>query len=246
MALLDWIDLFTPRCTQCNRKVRNAVACRACAARCCSDNCFQKHLKARHGDILDQQAELQRKMRREQDKIDELEDIQARAALDLHAKCPSCTAELRIPRKLKGKSISCPHCGVSMLVPEVEVAKAPTPPLPWWRWKIVQGLFAWAVIIAVCAGVPRYLAWRQDEKLRQADALYEQGKRAEAADLYKAAWVQAKDQVRTIKRIVEAEVERGDLKEAAKWVKMGVKYKVEIDYDSKAAKELLEKAKAGQ
>jgi hypothetical protein len=45
---LDIIDVLTPRCQRCNRKIRNTFKCRTCGARLCSESCFEKHFNLAH------------------------------------------------------------------------------------------------------------------------------------------------------------------------------------------------------
>jgi hypothetical protein len=93
------------------------------------------------------------------------------------------------------------------------------------------------------------VAPKQEDKglaeLKAADRLFGEGKRAEAVAKYKTnfAAVASQSQAEILKRIVEHEVETGDLKEARRWIELGLDKGLAPRYAGGAAFKLEREAK---
>lgn len=101
MSFRGWVntlgrvaDQLAPRCPQCNRKMRHRVCCKVCRQECCSHNCFERHLKAAHADVLEEQRQAKRQYEQQQRLAEKeqallaerLLEEQARAAREERAK----------------------------------------------------------------------------------------------------------------------------------------------------------------
>jgi hypothetical protein len=93
------------------------------------------------------------------------------------------------------------------------------------------------------------MVWKTEKEeaaIREGNELYKQGKLAEAIEKYKYGFpsvVISKEEAEIVKRIVEYEVKAGNAEEARKWIEKGLKRKLEITYESPAAKKLFRKVK---
>ena len=73
MSFRGWVNTsialsnhLAPHCPQCNRKMRSGVKCRLCKTKCCSQNCFHRHINTVHSDLVEKQrfADRQREQQR--------------------------------------------------------------------------------------------------------------------------------------------------------------------------------------
>jgi hypothetical protein len=190
-----------PACVHCNRGARTPVSCPHCWWQvCCSERCLTNHIKAAHPkqaaamEAQKESAEIEkenrrRELRRLNKEMDRLEKEKAEAESGLRGECPNCKALLSIPRKYKGKKIPCPHCKAELHVPEAEVvSRPPEPAEPFWTVRRVAiGLTFWAVVLSCCCGVPGWI-WHAQTPIREADRLYDEGRKAEAVARYQEMW----------------------------------------------------------
>lgn len=245
-----------PACVHCNRGARKPISCPHCWWQvCCSERCLQNHIKAAHpkqaatNSAAKEAAEIEKENRRRElnrahNELDRLEKEKVEAESGLRGECPHCGAVLSIPRKFKGKKIPCPHCNIELHVPEAEILEAPEePPKPFWTLRrVVFGLAFWAAAVAVCGGLP-FQIWRAQRPRMEANRLYEEGRKAEAVAKYEDMWERVGAPAEMLKRIVEYHLEAKNEVEASRWIEKGLDKNVAADYDTPAAKPLLEKAK---
>ena len=247
-----------PACVHCNRGVRNPVYCPHCwlswSYPCCSERCLQNHIQTAHPkEAAAQQAKKEaqketgeaerenrrRTRRRLNNALDRLEKEKAEIESGMRAGCPHCGAELRVPRKYKGKTIHCPNCKAELNVPEAELISVPEPVIPFWRRKTVwQNAVAWGVILAFLGW-----AWLKHEPVSQADSLFKEGRTAEAIAKYEEIWDSGVGS-RPLQRIVDYHLGLGNEAEAIRWIEKGLDRRPEYKYESPAAQALFERVKA--
>jgi HEAT repeat protein len=81
-------------------------------------------------------------------------------------------------------------------------------------------------------------------ELREADALYELGKKAEAVARYKARFPASTDPARLIRRIVEYEAGKGDNPEAKRWIERAIDAKLDVVFEGETSRALLGEVRA--
>lgn len=106
-----------------------------------------------------------------------------------------------------------------------------------------------ALSVGCCIGLPTWLATKEAaaaRELKAADALYAEGKKAEATTKYKEHFDKAPDSDKplALKRIVEQEVDAGHADEARRWVERGLDQRVAAAYEAPAARALLASVQA--
>jgi hypothetical protein len=148
--------------------------------------------------------------------------------------CPECDA------RLSDRADECPKCGCPLRqrrrprdedYPERRPRKRRT-----FVWVLVLfGLLG----LGLCIGVIN--KERQKTALEEADRLWSAGIRDEAVSKYKEGFPAATSDQKpaVVKRIVEQQLAKGDLKNARTWVEKGLDGKMTVAYETAPAKELL-------
>ena len=241
---------LTP-CVYCNKGARKPIACPHCWSRqtCCSQRCLLNHIKVTHPKQAaemasqEEEAETERESRRREQRQAQKERAEAEAGM--RVECGDCGALLSIPRRFKGQTIPCPHCGVMQNVPVAELLAAPEePPEPFWtKRRLVLGCTFWSLVLSCCFGVPGWIYHAQKPRV-EANRMYDEGRKAEAVAKYQEMWERLDSPPDMLKRIVEYHLETKNEAEATRWVEKGLDKNVAVNYDTPAAKALHDKVKA--
>lgn len=155
---------------------------------------------------------------------------------------PELRGRVEHPAQVQGQEIPCPHCKVEMHVPEAEVLSAPEP--FWTARRVVLGLTFWAFVLSCCCGVPTW-AWWKTGPLREADRLYDEGRKAEAVAKYQEMWENSGAKTKLLKRIVEYHLETNNEAEATRWVEKGLDGKTPENYEARPRRRCMKRSRRG-
>lgn len=237
-------------CVYCNKGARKPIYCPHCRSwqACCSQRCLLNHIKVTHPkqaaeiEAQEEAAETERDSRQREHRRAQKQKADAESGLQFE--CVKCRAMLSVPRRFKGQMVSCPHCGTPHRVPEAEVLEAPPePPEPFRTVKLALGCAFCALVLSCCCGFPMKTYYAHKPRM-EANRLYDEGQKAEAVARYEEMWERVGARADMLKRIVEYHLEVKNEAEATRWIEKGLDKSVAVDYDTPAAKALLEKAKA--
>lgn len=146
--------------------------------------------------------------------------------------CPTCNRWVDVPEESPQQQ---PRQATSQAAPQTEPVKPPRQ-----KGGLLSGLAGLVILAILCSGVASWLKGRAQESIKEADKLYAEGKQEEAVRAYKKHFSEAGDRKpELLKRIVEYELKQGDRAEARHWVEKGIDGKLEVAYDSEAARGLL-------
>ena len=177
--------------------------------------------------------------------------------------CPHCRTRLTVTDDLAADGeVQCPKCGTLVaLAPPAPVAARPSPRAgrPTRARPVDEpaadkgapgvsnacatlGCFL-LVVFGCCGGCGIWSEVRQRalDDLAAADRLYAEGKKAEAVAKYKDRYSFVPDgrKAEVVKRVADHEATAGDKAEARRWVEKGLDAKLDIKYESPAARDIL-------
>jgi hypothetical protein len=97
---------------------------------------------------------------------------------------------------------------------------------------------------ASCIGISMYTTYDASKALEEGDRLFAAGKKAEAAEQYKKAYTGAdKRKAEIVQKIVDQELSAGNRDEARRWIDRALGDRVELNFESQAAREMLAQAR---
>lgn len=151
--------------------------------------------------------------------------------------CPLCPTSYCSQRCLR-LHVKATHVGAA-------VSRPAAPRRPWSLKRLFYGVVTMGLLGSCCIGscVFQRVSEKTAAELKEADRLYASGKKAAAVAKYKDLINSAADKAEVARRIVEYEVEQGNLPEAAAWAEQAIDLQIEVVYRTPASQELYARVK---